>query len=98
MLTQLVAPDLHRRNGQPAVPRLLLTMREAAEALGLCERSVWQLIDRGDIRVIRLPGRGRAARAIRVPFAELERWINDQLAIQHSGESTVAIAETNGRN
>jgi len=54
--------------------RLALTYREAAEALGLCERVVWQLAKDGELKAFNV-GRSR-----RIPVAELERFIADRTA------------------
>ncbi len=61
---------------RPAVeaPRLLLTSRQAADALAICPRLLWDLTNRGEIVCLRLPGRGKA-RAIRYDVADLQRWI-----------------------
>lgn len=60
------------------VPRLLLTTREAAEALGIAERTLWGLTSpRGPIPALRLPGRGRA-RALRYALVDLQIWIERQ--------------------
>lgn len=56
-------------------PRLLLTRREAAKALGISERMVWQLTAAGQLIAIRLPGRGARARAIRYSADDLRDWI-----------------------
>src|SRR5437660_1626116 len=57
-----------------AAPRLLLTTREAALALAISPRLLWELTARGDIPCLRLPGRGKA-RAIRYAVEDLQRWI-----------------------
>ena len=56
-----------------SVERLAYSMREAAQALGICERSVWQLVKDQKLRATRI---GR--RSVRIPVAELERFIADQ--------------------
>lgn len=51
-------------------PKLLLTLKEAAAALGLCEKSVWSLTDpRGPIACVRV------GRAVRYDPADLTAWI-----------------------
>ncbi len=60
---------------QTAVQPLLLTARQAAAVLSICERKLWELTARGDIRALRLPGRGKA-RAIRYDVEDLRAWIN----------------------
>lgn len=52
--------------------RLTLTYREAGEALGVCERIVWQLVKDGELKAIRF------GRAVRIPVAELERLIAER--------------------
>jgi excisionase family DNA binding protein len=52
------------------VPRLLLTPKEAARALGLCEKTLWCLTDpRGAIRCVRI------GRAVRYDPRDLSAWI-----------------------
>jgi hypothetical protein len=61
------------------VLKLLLTPKEAARALSISERTLWGLTaPRGPIPVLRLPGRGSKARALRYPIADLQRWIDQQ--------------------
>ena len=50
--------------------KLLLTAREAANALSISERLLWTLTHRGEIPVLRLPGRGKA-RALRYDVDDL---------------------------
>src|SRR5437660_644899 len=64
----------------PDSPRLLLTSRQTAEALAISQRTLWALTRRGELRPIRVGGRGLSARALRYPVAELERWIAAQAA------------------
>jgi excisionase family DNA binding protein len=64
----------------PNVPRLLLKSREAADALGIGERTLWELTARGEIPVIRIPGRGKRARSLRYDVDDLRAWIDRQKA------------------
>jgi hypothetical protein len=58
--------------------RLLLTKREAAAALSVCERTLYDLTaPRGPIPCLRLPGRG-VARSIRYAVDDLRAWIASQ--------------------
>jgi excisionase family DNA binding protein len=62
-------------NGAPAPGvKLLLTAREAAAALSICARTLWELTDRGEILAVRIPGRGKA-RSIRYDIDDLRAWI-----------------------
>ena len=50
--------------------RLLLTSKEAAAALGVCEKTLWSLTDpRGPIACVRI------GRAVRYDPADLSAWI-----------------------
>lgn len=53
--------------------KLLLTYAEAAEALGIGTRKLWQLCHDGHIRTVAI------GRAVRVPAAELDRFIAARL-------------------
>lgn len=52
--------------------RLLLSYREAADSLGICERSVWQLVKDGELRSVRF------GRSVRIPVKELNQLIADR--------------------
>jgi len=58
---------LTRRKRQ--VERLLLTPRETAAALGICERTLYALTKRGEIPVI------RTGRLVRYSVDDLKTWI-----------------------
>ena len=61
---------------QPAVPaartRLLLRPAEAAEALAVSPRKLWELTNRGVIPSVRID------RCVRYDLGDLRRWINEQ--------------------
>lgn len=54
---------------RPGVERLAYSMREAAEAIGVCERSIWQAINDGRLRASRI------GRSVRISAKELERFL-----------------------
>lgn len=56
-----------------STPRLLLTVDEAGEALGLSRSAIYGLIRAEAFRVI------HSGRAVRIPVCELEGWIARQL-------------------
>lgn len=59
-------------------PALLLTAREAAATLAICEKSLWSLsAPRGPIPVVRI------GRAVRYDPADLRRWIDAQKGGHH---------------
>jgi excisionase family DNA binding protein len=51
---------------------LLLTSRQAAEALAISERKLWDLTKRGDIPVVRI------GRSVRYAPADLQAWIESK--------------------
>jgi excisionase family DNA binding protein len=51
---------------------LLLTVREAAKALSISERTLWSLTSRGELPAIRI------GRAKRYSVDELHRWVEAQ--------------------
>ena len=53
--------------------KLLLTIQEAAEALGISERKLWGMTDSREIPHVRL------GRCLRYPVRELEQWINEPM-------------------
>ena len=53
--------------------KLLLTIQEAAEALGISERKLWGMTDSRQIPHVRL------GRCLRYPVRELEQWINEHM-------------------
>ena len=62
--------------------KLLLTIQEAAEALGISERKLWGMTfeERSIAHV-------RCGRLVRYPLATLQDWINSRLNGGHSDES-----------
>jgi excisionase family DNA binding protein len=56
--------------GGPSLPRLLLTPRQAAEALAVCPRTLWGLTSRGELRCVRV------GRAVRYAISDLVDYVN----------------------
>ena len=54
----------------PPVPRLALTVAEAATASAIGQKELYRRINAGDLRVVRL------GRRIIVPVVELEKWLD----------------------
>ena len=54
------------------VKRLLLTSREAAEALCISERKLWGLTASGEIPCVRI------GRSVRYDLEDLKQWIEDR--------------------
>ncbi|WP_428937284.1 helix-turn-helix domain-containing protein [Fontivita pretiosa] len=54
---------------RPAPPRLLLTPREAAAALAISERSLWNLAQTGQVRRLKI------GRAVRYDVRDIEAFI-----------------------
>ena len=57
-----------RRRGSATLPRLL-TVPQAADALSMCERTIWRWIEAGEIETYRL------GRAVRIAEDELVRFL-----------------------
>lgn len=51
------------------IERLLLTPREAAESMGICERTLYELTRQGKLPVIRI------GRAVRYSVDDIRDWI-----------------------
>lgn len=62
-------------DSQPApnegVDRLAFSMKEAAKACGICERSIWQAIRDGHLKAAKL------GRSVRIRADELDRFLRD---------------------
>lgn len=56
------------------VGRLAFSMREAAVALGICERSVWQAIQDGRLKASKI------GRSVRIRADELDRFLRESEA------------------
>lgn len=54
--------------------KLALTYREAAQALGLSERKVWELVDQGLLKAVRI------GRCVRIRRVDLEAFLAELLA------------------
>ena len=52
--------------------RLALRPKEASKALGIGERLLWSLTNRGEIPHLKV------GKAVLYPIAELERWLSEQ--------------------
>lgn len=53
----------------PTFEPMLLTARQAAKALSVCEKTLWTLTQRGELPVVRV------GRAVRYDPRDLESWI-----------------------
>lgn len=71
--TDLQVQHFNQANDQAGdMPRLLLRPREAAQSLGISERTLWNLTQAGTIPPIRL------GRSVRYDPEVLRQWIADQ--------------------
>jgi len=59
---------------EPATPCLAMRPREAAKALGISERLLWDWTNRGEVPHIRI------GKAILYPVDVLRRWLDEQAA------------------
>ena len=62
---------INNKNQTSKDVKLLLTIQEAAEALGISERKLWGMTDSREIPHVRL------GRCLRYPVHELEQWIDE---------------------
>jgi excisionase family DNA binding protein len=62
------------QQGRKEPIRLLLSTREAAQALSVCEKTLWTLTKNGEIPVIRM------GRSVRYPLDGLRKWISEKSA------------------
>lgn len=68
----------------PIDDRMALRLREAAQALGISQRTMWDLVDRGEIKSF------RASRNIHlVQVTELKRWMDERTAAGQPKEKGV---------
>jgi len=65
--------DWHIPNKRRQI-RLLLSPKEAAQALAISERTLWQMTRDGEIESIKV-----GKRSVRYPVSALERWIAEQV-------------------
>ncbi|MBI2826538.1 MAG: helix-turn-helix domain-containing protein [Planctomycetia bacterium] len=70
------APAPFRPNPPSATPPLALRPREAAKALGISPRLLWQLTHDGHIPCVRV-GSGKR-RTVLYPTVELQAWLSRQ--------------------
>lgn len=72
-ITPITAEVLRNGSAEPPL-KLLLTVKEAADALCLDRSTVYELIMRGTLRSLKI-GRSR-----RIRVKDLEQWVDEQLA------------------
>ena len=58
---------------QPQVPDILLTGREAAQAVRMCEKSLYLAARRGELRVVKL------GRSVRYRLVDLHAWVDSKV-------------------
>ena len=62
-----------------AVPRLALSVEEAARSVGLCSKTVSKLIHEGRLRCVQVGTRRL------LPVAEIQRWLDAEASALPSG-------------
>jgi excisionase family DNA binding protein len=67
------------------IPRLLWTCREAATALGISERKLWDLTNNGAIPSVKI------GRAERYDPADIQTWINTQKNRARPSDTTAEL-------
>lgn len=56
-----------------AQPKLLITIREAAAMLSVCEKTIWNATQRGDLRAVRIGKSVRYAMPDLLSFIEAQK-------------------------
>lgn len=64
---------------------LLWTSRQAAKALAISERKLWELTNKGAIPCVRI------GRAVRYDPADIRTWIENQKSRAQPGDSTAEL-------
>jgi excisionase family DNA binding protein len=57
--------------------RIAFSPQEAAEKLGVHVATIYRLVDRGELRAIRLGGRGDSKRTLRIPAEALDAYLGN---------------------
>lgn len=71
---------------QPNIKPLAYRPKQAAEVLGVCERTLWNLTaPRGPIPCLRV-GKGKR-QIVLYPIAELTAWMNQEAQEQNGGQA-----------
>lgn len=68
-LQDIIAAPIAFTPADQSEPRKLLTGREAAKVLGVCDKTLWAMTNRGEMPAVR---RGRS---VRYDPADLNQWI-----------------------
>jgi excisionase family DNA binding protein len=77
-------PAMTARAPEGAPPRMALRPIEAATALGISPRFLWDLTQRGEIPAVRI-GSGKR-RTVLYPVADLQAWLARQAGTPTGGE------------
>lgn len=71
----LEPPRTHRPQAPLMVERLAYTIPEAAEAVGVSERTIRNAINAGDLAAFRPRINGRPLKSVRIDADELRAWL-----------------------
>ncbi len=64
--------DVQPQRATDQATKLLLTPREAARTLSICEKTLWSLTKRGELSAVRI------GRAVRYDVTDLQAFINQR--------------------
>lgn len=67
---------------EPEAPCLAMRLREAAKALGISERLLWEWTDRGEVPHVRI------GKAILYPVDVLRRWLDERATEKEASHDT----------
>ena len=74
---------IQETNRETNPPSLLLSLAEASKAINLCERTVWSLVNSGELPHLRV------GRRVLISRGALERWIAEKETNGHAGSRAI---------
>lgn len=77
MKTEVRMAKQDRRGEGPAMEPLALRAKDAARMLGLGQRKLWELTNRGEVPCVRVDG------CVLYPVGSLRRWLDEAAQAKH---------------
>ena len=72
-------------NQSPPCDSVAVTYRDAARMLSVCERTVWGLVQSGELPALRI------GKSVRIPVDALQRYVDERVSVSNS--TTKGVAE-----
>ena len=79
------------KNAEEAASPRLLSYKEAGQILGVTGRTVWNMVDRGDLPAVRFGGN------VRIDPADLDSFINEAWKTRRSGSDNNSEGGNHGQ-